>query len=142
MPLPPPSSRDEHPTGKLVYVAHCNALIATTIAAILEMKGFDARAFAHPREVVHAAQLTAPDLLLADAIMPEMNGVELALHVSQVRPKCKVLLLSGGAGTENLLKAARDKGLHFESLNSPLHPDELIENVIRVFGEPPQSAND
>jgi DNA-binding NtrC family response regulator len=141
MPLAPPSSSHEQPTGKLVYVAHCNGLIATTFAAILETKGLHVKAFTRPREVIQAAQLLPPDLLVADAVMPEMNGVELALHVAQLQPRCKVLLLSGGTGAENMLTAAHDKGHHFESLPSPLHPKELIANVLRVLDEPPPSVN-
>jgi hypothetical protein len=70
------------------------------------------------------------------------NGVELVLHVSLLHPDCKVLLLSGGAGTEYLLDAARKSAYHFQSRSSPLHPRELIENVMRVFDGSPPPAND
>jgi CheY-like chemotaxis protein len=38
------------------------------------------------------------DLLLTDALMPGMGGVELSSHLKTLRPNLKVLLMSGYAG--------------------------------------------
>jgi CheY-like chemotaxis protein len=48
-------------------------------------------------------------LLLSDFQMPEMNGVELAIHISRQRPDLKVLLMSGFPGGMLVL----NEGWHF-----------------------------
>jgi DNA-binding NtrC family response regulator len=119
--------------GQLVYVVDDEEIIATTLAQIIRNKGFDAKAFTHPREALETARVHAPDVLLTDAIMHEMNGVELAIEVSRMHPACKVLLLSGQAKTSDLLERARNQGYNFELLAKPVHPQTVLDSLKRLF---------
>ena len=116
--------------GKLlVFVVDDEPIIASTVAMILESKGFDAKPFTNPIEALAAAWLHAPDLLISDVVMPQMSGVNLAIQVKGQCPDCKVLLFSGQAATADLLRGARALGHDFQLLLKPVHPTDLLEQI-------------
>jgi CheY-like chemotaxis protein len=61
--------------------------------------------------------------------MPGMNGVDLAIHLQSLCPKCKVLLFSGQAATQELMELARKDGHDFELLSKPIHPKDLLAAI-------------
>jgi CheY-like chemotaxis protein len=118
---------------RLAFVVDDENLIASTLELILLHKGFDARSFVDPIEALQAVQFLAPDVLVTDVIMPGMNGIELAIQVTQGCADCKVLLFSGQTATSDLLVDARSRGHHFEILAKPVHPSELLEKLNEMF---------
>ena len=113
----------------LVFVVDDEPIISSTIAMILECKGFDAKSFTNPIKALAAACLQAPDLLISDVVMPELSGVDLAIYVKGHYPDCKVLLFSGQAATADMLVAARALGHDFEVLSKPVHPTDLLKRI-------------
>ncbi|WP_263418599.1 response regulator [Terriglobus albidus] len=112
-----------------IYVVDDEHVIATTLAIILTQNGFDARAFGSAKEALAAAEALPPNLLLTDVVMPDMNGIELAIQFRQKFPECKVLLFSGQAATNNLLKEAKGAGYDLELLSKPVHPQDLLARL-------------
>ena len=108
-----------------VLVADDERVIADTLAIILNQAGFDARAVYTGAAAVDAAKAAPPDLLISDVIMPDMNGIEAAIRIRTMLPKCKILLFSGQAATADLLESARKQGHEFEILAKPVHPQDL-----------------
>src|SRR5215208_2422308 len=82
-----------------VIVADDEHVIADTLAYILNKAGFEATPVYTGLEAVKLAQDIKPDLLITDVIMPDMNGIEAAIHIRGLLPACKVLLFSGQAAT-------------------------------------------
>ncbi len=115
--------------GLLIYVVDDEKLIASTLALILTGSGFYARSFVDPLDALQAARSTAPDLLLSDVIMPNMNGIELAIQMKKLCPDCKMLLSSGQTATSSLLATATSEGHHFEILAKPVHPSDLLGKI-------------
>ena len=64
---------------------------------ILKLHGYSASFFTSPREALAAARSKAPDLLISDVAYP----------------KCKILLFSGQAATQDFLENARNQGHDF-----------------------------
>jgi DNA-binding NtrC family response regulator len=114
---------------RVVFVVDDEFIIAQTLATILNLSGFQARAFAHPEEAFAAREEVKPDLLISDVKMPGMSGIELAIRFRQVQPNCKVLLFSGQASTSDLLEEARNQGYDFELLTKPVHPADLLAKI-------------
>jgi len=71
----------------------------------------------------------APDLVIADVVMPGLSGIDLAVRLKELCPTCKVLLLSGQAKTADLLEAARGQGHDFAVLAKPIHPTDLLARI-------------
>jgi FixJ family two-component response regulator len=61
-----------------------------------------------------------------------MSGIELALALETLVPKCKVLLFSGQAATVDLLVRAREMGHDFAILNKPIHPADMLRRVSEI----------
>lgn len=115
-----------------VVVVDDERLIADTVAQILNIHGYDAFPAYGPQEALRLALDFHPDLLLSDVVMPGMNGVELATALKQQLPNLKVLLLSGQAGTIDLLRRST---LRFTLEAKPIHPRKLIERLDMLFRE-------
>jgi DNA-binding NtrC family response regulator len=109
-----------------VFIVDDEAVIASTLAAILTRRGFEASAFTSAEAALDAAEEGKPDLLITDVMMPGMNGIELGVQFRSRFPECKVLLFSGQANTRALLDEARAHGHDFTLLAKPIHPKDLL----------------
>jgi len=115
-----------------VLVADDEQVIANTLAVILNMSGFEARAVYNGRAAVDALSIFEPDILISDVVMPEMSGIEAAVAILALRPNCKVLLFSGQAATAHLLHDAQAQGHCFDILAKPVHPADLLAKLRAV----------
>ena len=112
-----------------VLVADDEIIIADTLAAILNLSGFEARAVYSGEEAVRVAEEMRPDVLLADVVMGGITGIEAAVLISDSLSSCKVLLLSGQARTGDLLGIERTKGHVFNILEKPIAPKVIIRHL-------------
>ena len=116
-------------TNRVVFVVDDEAVIAQTLAVILNQAGFQATAFDHPEKAIAASAEVTPALLISDVMMPGMTGVELAIRFRKSHPQCKILLFSGQAATADLLERARAEGYDFDLLSKPVHPADLLAKL-------------
>ena len=93
-----------------------------TFALILDSKGYSAEAAHDGESALEICRRRIPDLVLSDVVMPGMNGIELAIAVSQQFRDCHILLFSGQADTAAILEDAKRQGYDFELLAKSLHP--------------------
>ncbi len=122
----PTSSNRPKPKVLVVDDEH---VIADTLAIILNQHGFDATPVYTGTQAVEQARSVRPDLVISDVIMPDMNGIEAAIHIRDFLPSCKILLFSGQAATADLLESARAQGHEFEILAKPVHPQDLLAKL-------------
>ena len=104
-------------------------IIADTLQMILSQHGFEAAVAYDGETVIESARQFRPQIILCDVMMPDMNGVEVAIQVRALLPNCRILLFSGQAGVDDLLRDARLRGHQFELLLKPIHPSELVEHL-------------
>ncbi len=116
-------------TKPKVLVVDDERVIADTLAIILNQHGFEASAVYTGTAAVERAKAVRPDLVISDVIMPDMNGIEAAIHIRKFLPGCKILLFSGQAATADLLENARAQGHEFEILAKPVHPQDLLSKL-------------
>lgn len=112
-----------------ILVADDERPIADSLAKVLNLNGFSAIVAYSGFEAVTRAQSEPFDILLADVMMPGMTGIEAFLQIRKLRPKCRVMLLSGDEATTQLLSDARDCGHNFEIFAKPVHPLVIIERL-------------
>lgn len=110
-----------------VLIVDDEETLANTTAEILNISGFGAFVAYDAKSALDLIANLRPDILLTDVVMPEMNGVELAIKVSDLYPGTTVILFSGQTGTRDILGKAQDAGYTFELLAKPIHPLRLIE---------------
>jgi CheY-like chemotaxis protein len=116
----------EKPT---ILVVDDERLIADTTVEILNRFGFRAvHAYDGPTGLQIAAKLK-PDFLLVDVLMPNMNGIELAIAITKILPETKILLFSGQTGISDILRQGEEDGYVFDLVAKPIHPEKLIEHL-------------
>ena len=115
-----------------VLVVDDETSISNTLVTILNRSGFDAAGFASPVAALEILDSWSPDVVITDVIMPEMNGIELSLHIKIRHPDCAVILFSGQTTTTDLLVDAQKHGHDFTVLAKPVHPKLLLETIRKV----------
>src|SRR5450631_2693744 len=112
-----------------VLVVDDERVIADTLAMILNQSGFQARAVYSGENALEQASTFEPDMLIADVIMADLNGIDAAIKIRALLPRIKILLFSGQAATADLLEKARTQGYEFEILAKPVHPQDLLSRL-------------
>jgi CheY-like chemotaxis protein len=110
-----------------VLVVDDEKLIADTITEILKRNGFNAVCAYNGEQALQIARRFSPDYLLADVLMPFMNGVDLAITIRKISAATRILLFSGHANSADLLNDARLKGHQFDVVAKPIHPEKLMQ---------------
>jgi DNA-binding NtrC family response regulator len=103
--------------------------IADTLSVIFRHAGYETFTAYNGRQGLDAALELAPKLVLSDVVMPELDGVAMAIEIRKIMPEIPVVLFSGQTGVTDLLQSAKDKGFHFELLEKPIHPAEIVRIV-------------
>lgn len=95
------------PETTRVLVVDDEHAIADTMTMILAASHFEARAAYSPLEALSLLDTFNPHAVISDVMMPGMSGIELALHLGDRLPWCKVLLMSGHSSAFELLEKHR-----------------------------------
>ncbi|GAB4122599.1 MAG: response regulator [Rhodothalassiaceae bacterium] len=116
-----------------ILIAEDEDSVREFVSRALETAGHETVAAADGGEALELALAEPFDMLLADIVMPVMDGIALALKLSTVRPGLPVLLMSGYA-TERQRAHNLDK-LIAEVLPKPFTLDELLRAVRRTLAK-------
>ena len=113
--------------SRRVLILDDEQIIANTLVMILNRNGFEAQAVYTAQDAISTAAQLSPDVLISDVIMEGMTGIDAAIRISQLVPRCRIILFSGQAATADLLEKAEASGHHFEILAKPIHPRILLQ---------------
>jgi CheY-like chemotaxis protein len=124
-----------------ILIVDDERLIADTLSVIFRGAGYETFTAYDGLRGLDAARKLAPKLVLSDVVMPGLDGVTMAMEIRTILPEVSVLLLSGQARTRDLLHSAEEKGFHFDLLEKPIHPDELIRKVKQTLAAGESKGN-
>ena len=71
------------------------------------------------------------ELLLADIVMPGVDGIELARRAAVVSPKLKVMFITGFAAIA--MKHRKQGGQQAQILSKPFHLRDLVDQVDQLL---------
>ncbi len=117
-----------------VMIVEDHALVRAGMRALLEkIDGIDVvSAVGDGWEAVKAVQTDAPDLVLMDIAMPELNGLDATSRIVKESPATRVILLSMHANEEYLQQALQSGALGYLLKGAELAELELaIKTVSR-----------
>ena len=98
----------------------------------LKRAGHVVKDFDEGRTALKALEREVFDLLLTDIVMPEMNGREVARRVRELRPKVKVLYMSGYTGDVLLQHGELEDDASM--IAKPFSRDALASKVREALG--------
>lgn len=104
--------------------------------AILLRLGYTVLFASTPGEAIRVAQAHAGEihLLVTDVIMPEMNGRDLAKHLSSARPGLKHLFMSGYTANVIAHHGVLDAEVQF--IQKPFSTEDLAIKVRKTLDNP------
>lgn len=106
-----------------VLVVDDYAPLADHLAHVLCSAGYETRAVYSGAEALLAAEQASPDALVADIMMPGMNGVELAGAFGEQFPACRPILMTA----TQLLPELFIHGLRIRVLQKPFEIEALFD---------------
>jgi two-component system cell cycle sensor histidine kinase/response regulator CckA len=132
--LPLSASPTELPRGtETLLVVEDDTPVRRVVCGVLDRQGYATIPIEGPAAAIELlrSRSQAPDLLITDVIMPQMNGRELALQLTQQWPKLRVLYLSGYTDEAIVRHGVLEAGVAF--LQKPFTPEALILKVRQVL---------
>lgn len=127
-----PSALPDGPRGgaELLIVDDDNQL-RMMLAASLRDAGYNVQEAEGGRAALDVLARAAPDLVILDFAMPEMNGAELAALVWEQRPELPIIFASGYAETEAIEVIA---GKEAVVLRKPFRLEQMQEVIAQQLG--------
>lgn len=101
------------------------------LAQALRQAGHEVRSAVDAFEALKLVDEEAPDLTIADLMMPGMNGINLLRALRQRDPDAQVLLLSGFRDVETAVEAMHEGAFHF--FCKPVDVDGLLAMVSKAL---------
>ena len=129
-------SVDEPPTGtETVLVVDDDEAIMNLGAMVLTRLGYTVLTASTPGKAIRLAGEYASDvhLLIADVVMPEMNGKELAQRLAFVKPGLKCLFMSGYTADVIAHHGVLADGVQF--IQKPFSIDKIAKKIREVLAD-------
>ena len=117
---------------KRIFIVGDENCVADTLALIFRKAGYEASAFYNAQNALAQIDTCCPELVISDVRMPGMDGVDMAVHIRERHPTCKVVLYSGHCSTLNILEMVGHRGYDFELLAKPISPNDLLARIETV----------
>jgi len=128
-----PEAVHEHGAGRRIALVDDEPRLRESLAQVLRDAGYDVRTAENATALLDsmASWDAAPELLLADVVLPDMSGPELARRLRERSPALRVLFMSGYAESSLADQGALLDEAHF--IAKPLDPATLCSKIARVF---------
>ena len=116
-----------------ILVVDDNRVNRMTLSKSLESLGYQVEVAENGRQALDMVGSDAFDLMLLDILMPEMDGVELALEIRKTGggKELPLLMLTSLGGREEVRAEERVEFAAF--LTKPIKPSQLFNALSRVF---------
>ncbi len=120
---------------KRIFIVDDEPKIGELFVTVLRRDGFDARAFVNPLAVLEKIdEGVVPDVMLADLMMPNLNGIELLEALKKRKLMLPVIIMTAHSSVQTAVEAMRLGAFHY--LQKPVNLEEmraLIEKALDLY---------
>ncbi|HWR14965.1 MAG TPA: response regulator [Terriglobales bacterium] len=109
-----------------ILVVEDEAVVLHTLQLILRQHGYEVKGARDGAEAMMLGPSFDPQILLCDINLPDIDGIRVALGLTERIPNLRVVLLSGEISSAELLDEAERHGHYFEVLAKPTEPQQLL----------------
>jgi CheY-like chemotaxis protein len=125
------------PDPVTVLVVDDEPSICDIVRKILEPKGYTVRVARHGLQALQVLSSEAVDCVIADLVMPSMDGITLAMKLHENYPNLPTVLISGQVDVKAASIQALAPLLNSDTsclLKKPFESADLLEAVQRALG--------
>jgi CheY-like chemotaxis protein len=132
----PAAGVDPRLTGKRILVVDDDPGICHTLKEILEASGCRVETACDGADGLRRVEAGAPDLVLSDVVMPNMDGYELYTAIHRQRPGLPVLMMTAfHYDKDHIIKRSRVEGLTGVIFKKPVDTLRLREVIAETLGK-------
>lgn len=130
----PPTSPEKR-VKKRIFIVDDEPKIGDLFVTVLRRDGLDARAFLNPIGLLEQIDKgIVPDVILADLMMPNMNGIELLEALKLRSLTIPVIIMTAHSSVQTAVEAMRLGAFHY--LQKPVNLEEmrtLLEKALDLY---------
>ncbi len=137
-----PAARGSMMGAETILLVEDEARVRKLIAGVLASRGYKVLEATRGEEALRYCKThVGPiDLAVVDVVMPEMSGPDLAREIAPLRPKTRLLYISGYTDEAIVHHGILESGVAF--LQKPFLPDVLARKVREVLDARGSTANE
>ena len=114
-----------------VLLVDDDPVVSAGIEALLEGEGVEVRSIQHGADAVEAVAAFAPDAVILDWSLPDLDGIEVFRRLQQRSPNLPVIF-STGHGDESELQDVINSSRHVMFLRKPYELEALLDALERI----------
>ncbi len=117
---------------KRIFVVDDEPKIGELFVTVLRRDGFDAHAFVNPLPMLERIDRDdVPHVVLADLMMPDMNGIELIEALKDRKLNLPVIIMTAHSSVQSAVEAMRLGAFHY--LQKPINLEEMRTLLNKAF---------
>lgn len=113
--------------GDVVLVVDDSPESLGMLNVALNTQGYTALVALNGIQALAIAEKVVPDVVLLDAVMPEMDGFETCQKLKQLLPNTPIIFMTGLTDVEDVVKGFEAGGVDY--VTKPISPDEVIARI-------------
>ena len=121
---------------KSIFIVDDDPKIGKMFVNVLKRDGFSAQAYMNPAEMLEQiSEEDPPDVILADMMMPNLNGVELLEALNGRGFSVPVIIMTGNSSVQTAVEAMKHGAFHY--LQKPVNLEEmraLLSKALELYG--------
>ena len=113
-----------------ILIVDDDPLVLAALGDLLESEGYAVLTASSGKTGLRLYREKAPDLVITDVLMPDMDGIETITEIRRLAPSQSILAISGGGRIGNLhfLKTARNL-LDVQTIAKPIRREQFLKSV-------------
>lgn len=115
--------------GDIVLVVDDSPESLGMLNVALNTQGYTALVALNGLQALAITEKVEPDVILLDAVMPEMDGFETCKKLKQRLPNTPIIFMTGLTDVEDVIKGFDAGGVDY--VTKPISPDEVIARIKR-----------
>lgn len=115
--------------AKSILLVDDTEILRDRLAMAMQSRGFEVRTASNYDEAVSVFSHVPTDLAVLDLRMPGRSGLDLLRKLLQIKPDCRILMLSGFGSIPASIDAVRAGAVNF--LSKPADADDILSAFVR-----------